>query len=113
MPKKNELIIILIIIVLLFSIMLAAPNENGESVRVYFDGQLVGTYPLEVDDSISVSGVEISIASGSAVVEYSSCPGQDCMKSKPINKAGQSIVCLPNRVIISVSGQSDTDTVSY
>ena len=37
-------------------------------------------------------------------VTQSDCPGQDCVHSGAVSRAGQSIVCLPARVIVRLEG---------
>lgn len=37
-------------------------------------------------------------------VEESDCPTQDCVHTGKITRSGQSIVCLPGRVIVSLEG---------
>ena len=45
-------------------------------------------------------------------VSSSDCPGQDCVHTGAISRAGQSIVCLPAQVVISLVGAaSDVDAV--
>ena len=45
-------------------------------------------------------------------VSDSDCPGQDCVHTGAISRAGQSIVCLPAQVVISLVGAtSDVDAV--
>ena len=45
-------------------------------------------------------------------VSDSDCPGQDCVHTWAISRAGQSIVCLPAQVVISLVGAaSDVDAV--
>ena len=45
-------------------------------------------------------------------VSDSDCPGQDCVHTGAISRAGQSIVCLPAQVVISlVAAASDVDAV--
>ena len=45
-------------------------------------------------------------------VSDSDCPGQDCVHTGAISRAGQSIVCLPAQVVVSlVSTSSDVDAV--
>jgi hypothetical protein len=39
-------------------------------------------------------------------VKSSTCASQDCVHTGWISKAGQSIVCLPNRLVITLSGSS-------
>ena len=42
-------------------------------------------------------------------VESASCPDQVCVHSGFINKAGQSIVCVPNEIIISLVAEDGND----
>ena len=37
-------------------------------------------------------------------VSESDCPGQDCVHTGVITRAGQSIVCLPEQVVVQLSG---------
>ena len=52
-----------------------------------------GTYHLTV----------ILDKTGAAVTD-SDCPGRDCVHTGRITRAGQSIVCLPARIIVSLEG---------
>ena len=42
-------------------------------------------------------------------VEHADCPTQDCVHTGIITRAGQSIVCLPARIIIRLEGGSEPD----
>ena len=39
-----------------------------------------------------------------ARVAASDCPGQDCVHTGTITRAGQSIVCLPEQVVVQLTG---------
>ena len=54
-----------------------------------------GTYHLTV--TLDKTGVRVS---------ESDCPGQDCVHTGTITRAGQSIVCLPEQVVVQLSGGS-------
>ena len=43
-------------------------------------------------------------------VESSDCPTQDCVRTGHISRSGQSIVCLPARVIVALEGGTRTDS---
>ena len=43
-------------------------------------------------------------------VESSDCPTQDCVHTGHISRSGQSIVCLPARVIVRLEGGETVDT---
>ena len=42
-------------------------------------------------------------------VSDSDCPGQDCVHTGAISRAGQSIVCLPAQVVVHLEGASAPD----
>lgn len=42
------------------------------------------------------------IKDGKADITEADCPDKVCVKQKPISKAGESLVCLPNKIIITV-----------
>lgn len=41
-------------------------------------------------------------------VSESNCPTQDCVHTGEISRAGQSIVCLPARIVIQLEGGADS-----
>lgn len=92
------------------------PLNSPESaiVQVYQDGKLIREMALTEDSSFTVEGDyrnTVVIRDGKVSMESSSCPGKDCVHSGSIHTTGRSIVCLPNRVEIRITGQSDIDAV--
>ena len=70
---------------------------------------LTGTKTVTIDGDYHL---EIQVDSGGVCVVHSDCPGQDCVHTGAISRAGQSIVCLPAQVVISLeSASSDVDAV--
>ena len=43
-------------------------------------------------------------------MEKATCPDGICVSHTPIFRDGESIVCLPQRVVITVVSNNDTDT---
>lgn len=68
------------------------PRTGAEPLLIRPDGL---PYPL----TIRVSGSEV------AVLE-SNCPSQDCVHSGTISRSGESIICLPNHLVIQLTGGS-------
>lgn len=65
---------------------------------------------VALDDG--VYHLTVRINDGGVYVSDSDCPGQDCVHTGVIRQAGQSIVCLPAQVVISLVGAaSDVDAV--
>ena len=89
-----------------------------QAVTITHRGALIQTIRLTgltETKTVAIDGdyhLEIQVDSGGVCVVHSDCPGQDCVHTGPISRAGQSIVCLPAQVVISLVGAaSDVDAV--
>ena len=49
------------------------------------------------------------IKDGKAYIETATCPDGICVNHRPIFRDGESIVCLPNKVVVSVITQNSSD----
>lgn len=90
----------------------APGGGEARTVQVYQEGRLVKELPLNADAEFEVAGLYtnvIRIEGGRARIARSDCPGNDCVHSGWIDGAGRSVVCLPNRVEIRVTGEADVD----
>ena len=79
------------------------------------DGKVVATYPLGVDrtEDILTEGGGLNrliIRDGKAYIASASCPDGICAAHKPIHRDGESIVCLPNKVVVTVKTAENADT---
>lgn len=85
---------------------------EGDTVDVSLDGKALGSYSLSEDRTVEIKsegGYNILvIKDGEAYVSEASCPDGICSAHKPISRDGESIICLPNKVVVSVS-QRDTE----
>ena len=91
-------------------------RESGDTVKVTVDGELYGVYSLSEDrteDILTGDGGShlnrLVISGGKASMETADCPDGICVAHRPIFRDGESIVCLPNRVVVTVIIDGDTD----
>ncbi len=56
--------------------------------------------------------ITLVIEKDGVYVEYADCPTQDCVRTGKITRAGESIVCLPNRVVVTLEGKAAFDAVT-
>lgn len=107
--RRNDVIFIvaLLLVVAVAGACLYLFRGEGDTVTVSVDGKVVATYPLDVDrvEDIRTDADGLNrlvIRDGKAWVETASCPDGICAAHKPIHREGESIVCLPNRVVVTV-----------
>ena len=110
--KHRNDVIFIAVLLLMVSLIGAAfffLRGEGDTVTVSVDGKHYGTYPLHTDLTLSIrtgeNGEEenlLVIRDGKAYVESATCPDGICADHKPISREGESIVCLPHRVVITV-----------
>lgn len=65
-----------------------------------YDLPLSGSDELVVRSSAGVNVVRVE--EGAVLVAEADCPNQDCVCQGSISSAGQQIVCLPNKLVVSV-----------
>lgn len=121
MKKKKLMFDILLISVLLclslsLFLFLFLNREEGSYVVVEISGKTVGEYRLDQDTEISVNGGTntLVIKNGRAYLSNANCPDKTCVKTGSICYSGESIICLPNQVVIKIKGstQASVDLVS-
>lgn len=85
----------------------AVVSANGEPVDRVVLADLSG--PEE--RTYTSNGYTLRVAFGpeSAQVTVSDCPTQDCVHMGEITRRGQSIVCLPARIVVQLEGGAAAD----
>ena len=113
--SKNDIIIVIVLLLLavagLFAFKLFNSGE-GRAVRVTVDGELFGEYELDnVRKEIEITGkigkCIMVIENGQAYMKEAECPNQICVHHEPVSYNGETVVCLPNRIIIEITGGDD------
>ena len=107
-------ILILVAVVALAGLGLHLFRHPGDAVEVAVDGKIVATYPLTEDRTEDIrTGADqqqlnrLVIEGGKARVETATCPDGICAGHRPIRRQGESIICLPHRVVVTVVSATD------
>lgn len=117
--KKYRLDIIIVAAILLVSLSLllivTLSKEEGSTVVVEIDGTTVATYPLDKNAEYSLNGGSnvLVVADGVAYMSYSNCPDHTCEKTGKIRYVGQTIICLPNKIAVTVKGGNADGGVDF
>lgn len=82
-------------------------SPRGNTVTVRVGDEIVARYPLDVDGSYSLNGGTnlLVIRDGRAHMERADCPDGLCIRQGEISREGERIVCLPNRVMVSIENE--------
>lgn len=115
---KLIIIILLIAITVLFVIAIIDKNNSKEAL-VYYDNNLVLTIDLnESEENIYIvdgfnGEVKIIAGNGKIKVDEEESPLHLCSKQGFIEESYESIVCLPNKIVIKISSKKkkDLDTI--
>lgn len=116
--KKNDYILIAVIVIIaaaLFLIFGNIWNGSAATVEVTVNGKKSGTYSLAENQEIKINGTNVLvIRDGKADMVEADCPDKLCVRQKPISKEGESLICLPNKVIVTVAGgeKNELDAVA-
>lgn len=119
MIKKADVIlaVLLIAVGIIMSYVLSFGQSSGDTLSIRVDGKLFGTYSLLEDREIDIQRDayinKVTIKNGTVSMNFSNCHGQDCVQQHAISRTGETIVCLPHKVFLEISGRtSEYDTIS-
>lgn len=117
-PRKGDLLAVTLIMVLTFALSLVlwtrAQAAPYTSVEIYQNGEKIQEVSLNTDQTFSLTGGytnTVTVRDGKIAITHSTCPGADCVHSGWAHRAGQAIVCLPNKTEIRLIGVKTADSV--
>ena len=112
MIKKADIVLFFELLAVGLAISWASLNsgQTGDKVRISVGGETYGVYDLAQDRTIQVRQNghtnNIIIEGGHVSMASSDCANQVCVNTGAIYLAGDSIVCLPNRVMVEILSES-------
>ena len=85
-------------------------GEDASQVRITVAGEEYGTYSLSEDQTIEINDTNVcEIQNGEVNMTEADCPDQLCIHQGPIHIQGETIVCLPNRVVLEITGMDTAE----
>lgn len=112
---KNDIILVSVIaacLLLSLAVFLLLRGSGGYAV-VIVDGKETARYPLSKDAIINIVSDEsddhntLKIENGKASITSASCPDGVCVAHRAISRNGETIVCLPNKLVIKIISESE------
>lgn len=113
--RKNDIFLVasVIILCIIISVIPFFFSSDGSSVLIYVDGDLYAEKSLNENSVTDIDGLmQVVIENGKAYVKNSVCPNGACEHSAPVSSSGESIICLPNKIMIKISGETEMDAIS-
>ena len=80
---------------------------EGETIAAYELSTLIGPVNLVVDEAPYPRTIQAE--PGRIRIAESACPSQDGVHTGWISRAGQQIICLPDKLVISLSGSGSQE----
>lgn len=112
--KKKDLILIILIIGVACGFYLfheLTGKTDAGRVTVKVDGKVTGSYSLDNDQEIEINNGSniLTIKDGKAKMTEADCPDKLCVHQRAISKYHESIICLPNKVVVEVTAGGDSE----
>lgn len=93
----------------LFFLMPGWVLSGSTEVEIRSNDRVAGRYSLDTDRVVEVSGPLgksiVEIKDGRARILSSPCPHKLCIRMGQIGKEGGVLVCVPNKIVVSVGNQ--------
>lgn len=124
--KRGDLVVVLVLAIAViswFGISKLGEEKNERQIVIETNGNVLKKIPME--DGMKLQDIHINLENGKYIdlavdengvyVKDVICPDKLCQKTGLVSKVGQSIVCLPNKVVAYVEGKSESevDDVSF
>ena len=113
--KTDWLAVVLILAVSLglWAVLFFPRVTQRLQVEIYCDNVLTQTIPLPAEDKLlelSDRQMTLELKDNRIRVSETNCADQSCLRMGFIERAGQTIVCLPNRVVVQITGNGEPDS---
>ena len=113
--KKQDLFLAAVLLFLALSALLARNFMTGPpavTAQISVDGAVTNTLDLAKDQEITVASKNggsntFVIQNGEIWCSQASCPDQICVHQGKKQRDGDTIVCLPNQMIVTIIGEGE------
>lgn len=105
--KQDRILIVGILFLAILGLgILKLTHKTGYQVEISIDGNVVETLSLDKDTVYEIKqdmgNNKVVIVDGKVSVTEADCPDKICQKHTPISKVGETIICLPHKVVVEV-----------
>ena len=112
--KRRHLVDVIVISAIVFVILISLlsvflTRRHGSYAVVELGGEVGGEYPLSKHGTFPLTGGTntLVIENGAAYLINSHCPDHTCENTGKVRYVGQTIICLPNRLSVTIKGDAE------
>lgn len=116
--KRMDIFVIVFLLVSSLAMVFVTKNTKGlargDYLLIQLDGKEYGRYDLSKDRTIEIKSKSaglntIEIKDKEAKMTFANCRDLICTKMPAIKDDGQTIVCLPHRLMVEVVSERESD----
>ncbi|MDO4607636.1 MAG: NusG domain II-containing protein [Clostridia bacterium] len=102
--KKGDIVIIVSVALAFVAsiVLLVSFSKQGNRVVIKQDNKIIYDDGIVINNTVKTEHNTITIKNGKVYMSHSDCKNQICVGSGKIEKKGESIVCLPNKVTVEI-----------
>lgn len=117
---RNDIILAVVIVLIAAAglLLFVLTKEEGSTVAVKIDGVITATYPLSENKEVSIKTGEndeniniLTIKDGKASISEADCPDKICVESREVSFVGETIVCLPHKLVIEITSEKTDNQI--
>lgn len=108
--KKRDIVLAAVLLVLGIAgvIILKYGLHKGSYAEVYIDDKSVKTINMDVDDEYVFHTEQgenvVAVKDGKIEMKSADCPDKVCVRMGAKNRSGETITCLPHKLVVEVHG---------
>ena len=114
--KKDIFIILFILIIGIFSYYLISikSRTKGNRALIKWDNEIIFDVDLSKDNIYEMpynKNIKIKVENNNIWFLNSECPDQICVKTGKLHLVGERAVCLPNKTLVEIIGDTEIDQI--
>lgn len=113
--KKRDIVLAAVLLILGITCVLIVKYglKSGNTADVYIDDKLVQTIDMSVDDEYTFQTDKgsntVEVRNGAVSMKSADCPDKVCVRMGTKNRNGETITCLPHKLVIEVHGGQEQE----
>ena len=108
--RRDVLLIACILLIAGLLFVLFFTGERGSYAEVSVNGTVIARYSLAIPYTTSLAGVggenTLVVENGSVRITHADCPDKLCTRMPSASHVGETIVCLPHKIVVQLTGDA-------